>query len=86
MRKTLHSPSKQPREIAVLAERGLVDALRLAGVGRCRVLPADEKVRDEIDATLREWLGNEAIGVIVIGEAHAALAGEQLGAVRASKR
>ena len=86
MRKTLHSPSEQPREIAVLAERGLVDALRLAGVGRFRALPADKKMRDEVNETLREWLGNEAIGVIVIGEEHAALVGEQIGAVRASKR
>ena len=86
MRTTLHSPSERPREIAVLAERELVDALRLAGVSRFRALPADKKVRDELNEALREWLGSEVIGVIILGEEHAALAGELIGAVRASKR
>jgi vacuolar-type H+-ATPase subunit F/Vma7 len=74
------------RQIAVLADHGLVGALRLAGVRLARVMEADAAAAPRVRELLREWMADEAIGVIIIAEDLAALAKGLLDSWRAEKR
>jgi vacuolar-type H+-ATPase subunit F/Vma7 len=74
------------QEIAVLADPELVDALRLAGVGRSEALRAHEVAAQRVREILADWLADEAIAVIVIGVAHARLVAAELAEHRHSRR
>lgn len=74
------------KQIVVMADSELVDAMRLAGVRRTRALRAGPGSASAVGETLREWLAAEDIGVIVIGADHAALARDLISAFRNSKR
>jgi vacuolar-type H+-ATPase subunit F/Vma7 len=74
------------KRLAVMAEPELVNALRLAGVGRTRSLRAEAGAAETVDETLREWLAEDEIGVIVIGAEHAALVRDRIAAYRKGKR
>jgi vacuolar-type H+-ATPase subunit F/Vma7 len=74
------------KQIAILADQELVDAMRLAGLSRTRALRAHAGSTAAVCETLGEWLMEEEIGVIVIGADHAALASELISSVRRGKR
>jgi len=74
------------QEIAVLADPELVDALRLAGIGRAEALRAHEAAAPGVRRILAEWLEDEAVSVIVIGAAHATLVAAELAEHRHSRR
>jgi vacuolar-type H+-ATPase subunit F/Vma7 len=74
------------KQIVVMADPELVDAMRLAGVRRTRALRAGPGTAAAVDETLREWLAAEDIGVIVIGADHAELARGLISAFRKGKR
>jgi vacuolar-type H+-ATPase subunit F/Vma7 len=74
------------KQIAVLADPELADAMRLAGVRRTRALRAAPGAASAVDEALREWLAAEDIGVIVIGADHAELARGLIASFRKGKR
>jgi vacuolar-type H+-ATPase subunit F/Vma7 len=74
------------KQIAILADPELVDAMRLAGIRRTRALRAHGGAAAAIGETLREWLATDEIGVIIIGADHAALARELISGLRRGKR
>jgi vacuolar-type H+-ATPase subunit F/Vma7 len=74
------------KEIAVLADPELVDALRLAGVRRARALRAGSDAASIITEALREWLAADEVGLVVVGADHAALAREAVGEFRRGRR
>jgi vacuolar-type H+-ATPase subunit F/Vma7 len=74
------------KEIAVLADPELVDALRLAGVHRVRALRAEPGAAGAVAETLRAWLVSDQVGAVVIGADHAALARDVVAEFRRGKR
>ena len=86
MKTVRHETATQERALAVLAEPELVDALRLAGIERTRALRATPDAAQRVQETLREWLADESLGVVIIGTAHAALAAEMIRSFRHGRR
>lgn len=74
------------KQIAVIADPELVDAMRLAGIRRTRSMRARASNAALVGETLREWLATEDVGVIIIGADHAALVPELLSRLRNGKR
>lgn len=74
------------RAVAVLADPELVGALRLAGVGRTLGLRAVPEATETVEETLREWLADASLGVVIVGADHAALAIEAIGRFRHTRR
>ena len=74
------------QEIAVLADPELVDALRLAGIGRSEALRAQPAAAARVRQMLAAWLEDDAVAVIVIGVAHARLVAAELAEHRHSRR
>lgn len=75
-----------PKEIAVLAGPAMVDALRLAGVRRARVIEAGAETAGEVRAAIREWTECGEVGVIAIGEELAVHVRDTLAHHRKAKR
>lgn len=86
MRDMAVSKGNRAQEIAVIADPEIVDALRLAGVGRSEALRADEAAAPRIRQILGDWLEDAALAVIVIGVAHARLVAAELAGHRHSRR
>jgi vacuolar-type H+-ATPase subunit F/Vma7 len=86
MRDKAVSKGSRAQEIAVIADPGIVDALRLAGVGRSEALLAEEAARPRVRQILADWLEDAAVAVIVIGAAHARLVAAELAGHRHSRR
>jgi vacuolar-type H+-ATPase subunit F/Vma7 len=78
--------SSRAQEIAVVADPEIVNALRLAGVGRSEALRADEAAAPKVRQVLGDWLEDAAVAVIVIGAAHARLVAAELAGHRHSRR
>lgn len=86
MRDMAVSKGNRAQEIAVIADPEIVDALRLAGVGRSEALRADEAAAPRVRQILGDWLEDAAVAVIVIGAAHARLVAAELAGHRHSRR
>ena len=86
MRTTRREAGATDRAVAALADPELVDALRLAGVERTRALRAEPEAAETVEETLREWLADESLGVVIIGADHAALAAETISRIRHGRR
>jgi vacuolar-type H+-ATPase subunit F/Vma7 len=80
------SEGSRAQEIAVIADPEIVDALRLAGVGRSEALRADEAATPRVRRILGDWLADATVAVIVIGVAHARLVAAELAGHRHSRR
>jgi vacuolar-type H+-ATPase subunit F/Vma7 len=80
------SEGSRAQEIAVIADPEIVDALRLAGVGRSEALRADEAATPRVRQILGDWLADATVAVIVIGVAHARLVAAELAGHRHSRR
>lgn len=85
MRDMTVSEGSRAQEIAVIADPEIVDALRLAGVGRSEALRADEAATPRVRQVLGDWLADATVAVIVIGVAHARLVAAELAGHRHSR-
>ncbi|MBN1856607.1 MAG: V-type ATP synthase subunit F [Dehalococcoidia bacterium] len=72
-------------EVAVIGDNELVSALRLAGIRRTRVIPDDRTAADEIRTSLQEYMSDPDVGVVVLLEEFADLAGSLVLQYRQSK-
>jgi vacuolar-type H+-ATPase subunit F/Vma7 len=86
MKTTRREAGAMEGAVAVLADAQLVDAMRLAGVERTRTLRAEPEAAESVEETLREWLADESLGVVIIGADHAALAAEAISRIRHGRR
>lgn len=82
----MSGPSATNREIAVLARPELAGVLRLAGLSRVKSVEAGAETPESLQNVLKEWIGDDSIGVIVVDEELARLASEQIRRLRHGKR
>ncbi len=82
----MNSTGATGKEIAVLAGPALVDALRLVGIRRTRVIDPGAETAGEVRAAIRDWMAGGEVGVIVIGGEFAAHARDLLDGHREGRR
>ena len=79
-------PAEKRTEIAVVGDRDLVAALRLAGVRRTFVIAGERNSGDAVRKALRDCLSDPDVGVVVLLEAFAEAIGDTLSGYRRSRR
>ena len=72
-------------DIAVVGDEDLVDALRLAGVGRYHMIKGDD-VGGEVREALSALIEDPDIGVVVIAEGHADFVEDMLTKLREGRK
>jgi vacuolar-type H+-ATPase subunit F/Vma7 len=72
-------------EVAVIGDQELVSVLRLAGVRKTHIIPGERNAAEEVRSTLREYVSDHEVGVVVLLEEFAAIAGDTVAQMRQSK-
>jgi len=72
-------------DVAVIGDQELVSALKLAGVRKTRVIQSERTAAADIRKALDEYTSDPDVGVIVVLEEFAAMAGTGLAEVRRGK-
>ncbi len=81
----MSTSSLKNMEIAVIGDLELVSALRLAGLRKTYTIHDERHADENIHKALRECMSDPEVGVIVILEEFAEMAGDAVGKYRQSK-
>ena len=81
----MNKSSVRNLEVAVIGDQELVSVLRLAGVRKTHVIPGERNAAEEVRSTLREYVSDQEVGVVVLLEEFADIAGDVVAQIRQSK-
>ncbi len=79
------APTKRLR-LAVIGDEDLVNGMRLAGIGRCRVVKDGSQAEGEVGEALRALIDDPDIAIIVLQEDYAAAGAETIARLREARR
>lgn len=72
-------------EIAVIGDLELVSALRLAGLRKTHIIQGERHPADDIRKALAECMADTDVGVVIMLEEHAEMAGDAVAHYRQNK-
>ena len=81
----MNKSSVRNLEVAVIGDQELVNVLRLAGVRKTHAIPGERNAAEEVRSTLQEYVADPDVGVVVLLEEFADIAGDTVAQIKQSK-
>lgn len=81
----MNKSSVRNLEVAVIGDQELVSMLRLAGIRKTRAILGERNTAEEVRSTLQEYVSDPDVGVVILLEEFADIAGDMVARIRQSK-